>query len=108
VYQRYRPQKLPTRANDSITLNAIATSETKPRPPRLTPRTPAFPRAADGDAQLEGDGDEIRPAAYCSGSAWHARIESGLETLGALACALFTRQQRNGSSARRRHRVAQG
>jgi DNA-binding transcriptional MocR family regulator len=42
------------------------------------------------------------------GSAWHARIEKGLETLGELACALLTRQQRNGLSARRRHRVAQG
>ncbi len=34
------------------------------------------------------------------GSAWHARIEKGLETLGQLASALLTRQQRGGSARR--------
>jgi DNA-binding transcriptional MocR family regulator len=42
------------------------------------------------------------------GSAWHARIEKGLEVLGELACAFVTRQQRDRSPARRRHRVARG
>ena len=32
------------------------------------------------------------------GSAWHARIEKGLETLGGLAGAILTRPRRNGSS----------
>jgi DNA-binding transcriptional MocR family regulator len=28
------------------------------------------------------------------GSAWHARIEKGLETLGELACSMLTRERR--------------
>ncbi len=35
------------------------------------------------------------------GSAWHARIEKGLETLGELACALLARRQRGAPPARR-------
>jgi DNA-binding transcriptional MocR family regulator len=39
------------------------------------------------------------------GSAWHPRIEKGLETLGELASALLARQQRSGSPPRRGHRA---
>jgi DNA-binding transcriptional MocR family regulator len=42
------------------------------------------------------------------GSAWHARIEKGLETLGELARAFLTRQQTDRSPGRRHHRVARG
>jgi DNA-binding transcriptional MocR family regulator len=36
------------------------------------------------------------------GSAWHARIEKGLEILGEIACAMLARRPRNGAVDRRR------